>query len=142
MLNEEVKHIAWDSKKLVQSYSQFFLNGYNFHIVNHSEGKSTTNIGVCIKGSNYDDEYEVNYYGMLNEVIELEYLGLLVRKPLLLHCDWCDPREEVYVRIHSSYRTVDVNQKKLWNKYEPFVLAQQETSVFHTYPTLKGDNSN
>lgn len=127
MLNKEIKRIACGPKKSVQSYCQFFVNGYNFHTVNHSKVKSTTNTGVCIKGSNYGDEHEVTYYHVLKEVIELEYSGLPIKETFLFHCDWYDPREEMGVRTHSTYRTIDVNQKKLWNKYKPFALAQQAT---------------
>lgn len=142
MLNEEIKHVAWGPKKSVQSCTQLFVNGYNFHTVNHSKGKSAKNMGGCIKGWNYGDEHVFNYNGVLKEVIELEYSRLPVKKAFLFHGDWYNPREEVGVGTRFIYRIVDVNQKKLWIKYEPFALAQLVIPVYLIpYPTLKGDNS-
>jgi hypothetical protein len=43
-----------------------------FHTEEYGHGRKTYNIGVCVKGST-SSELEVDYYGILEEVIELQY---------------------------------------------------------------------
>ena len=43
-----------------------------FYIKEYGEGGNTYNSGVCVKGSTFN-EFEVDYYSKLEEVIELQY---------------------------------------------------------------------
>jgi len=43
-----------------------------FHTEKYGHRRKTYNSGVCIKGSTCS-EFEVDYYGKLEEVIELQY---------------------------------------------------------------------
>ncbi|KAK1403710.1 hypothetical protein POM88_003315 [Heracleum sosnowskyi] len=55
-------------------------------------------------------------------------------------CEWFDPTLNVGTKIHQRYNIVEVNQIKLLNVYEPFVLAMQTTQVFFcNYPSLRRD---
>ncbi|PIN04594.1 hypothetical protein CDL12_22871 [Handroanthus impetiginosus] len=56
----------------VKSYKGYFVNGFKFHAVDFGRNKSTMNSGVCVFG-NLWNENEVDYYDLLEEVIELEY---------------------------------------------------------------------
>jgi hypothetical protein len=58
--------------KKVKCYNEYFVNGYVFHTEEYGHGRKTYNIGVCVKGST-SSELEVDYYGILEEVIELQY---------------------------------------------------------------------
>jgi len=53
-------------------YNEYFVNGYVFHTEEYGQGKKTYNNGVCVKGST-SSELEVDYYGRLEEVVELQY---------------------------------------------------------------------
>ena len=102
---------------------------------------STMNSGVCIKGSNYSESSN-DFYGLLTEVIQLEYPALPIKRTVLFKCDWFDPVENVGMKIHKTYNLVDVNHKRRFNKYEPFILAMQACQVYYTpYPSLKRDKS-
>jgi hypothetical protein len=59
-------------KKKVKCYNVYFVNGYVFHIEEYGNGRKTYNNGVCVKESTCN-EFEVNYYGKLEEVVELQY---------------------------------------------------------------------
>jgi hypothetical protein len=50
----------------------YFINEHAFHIKEYDQGKKTYNNEVCVKGST-SNEFEVNYYGKLEEVIKLKY---------------------------------------------------------------------
>nr|GMC66452.1 uncharacterized protein LOC109179592 [Ipomoea batatas] len=96
------------------------------------------NSGVCIKGINYSID-ESDYYGRLVEVVQVEYPGLPVKRTILFKCEWFDPTT-VGMKVHSQYKLVEVNHKRRFNRYEPFVLAMQAAQVYYcTYPSLRRD---
>jgi hypothetical protein len=53
-------------------YNGYFVNGYVFHTEEYGHGRKIYNIGVCVKGS-ICSEFEVDYYGKLEKVVELQY---------------------------------------------------------------------
>jgi len=59
-------------ERRVKCYNGYFSNGYVFHTEEYGHGRKTYNIGVCIKGST-SSEFEVDYYGRLEEIIKLQY---------------------------------------------------------------------
>ena len=70
-----MRNLAQRPLRLVRTFKGFLVNGYRFHIKAYGTDRATMNIGVCIKGSNYST-MESDYYGILTEIIELEYLAL------------------------------------------------------------------
>ena len=95
------------------------------------------NSGVCIKGSSHSVN-ELEYYGRLQEILELEYPALPIKRTVLFKCSWFDPTLNRGTRIHPQYKLVDVKSGRIFNRYEPFILAMQAAQVyFATYPTLK-----
>jgi len=59
-------------ERKVKCYNGYFANGYVFHTKEYEHGRKTYNNDVCIKGSIFN-EFEVDYYGKLEEVVELQY---------------------------------------------------------------------
>ena len=59
-------------EKKVKCYNRYFINEYVFHIEEYDQGRKTYNSGVCVKGS-ISNKFEVDYYEMLGEIIELQY---------------------------------------------------------------------
>ena len=51
---------------------QVFCQWIYFHTEEYGYGRKTYNNGVCVKGST-SSELEVDYYGRLEEVVELQY---------------------------------------------------------------------
>lgn len=75
----------------VRVYSGFFANGFKFNTLEHGLRRLTYNSGVCIKGLTYNTD-ELENYGRLLEIIEVEYSGSCsVRKISLFNCEWFDP---------------------------------------------------
>jgi len=64
--------LSMGPKRKVKCYNVYFFNGYVFHTEEYRHGRNTYNSGVCIKGST-SSEFEVDYYGRLEEVIEMQY---------------------------------------------------------------------
>ena len=101
-------------------------------------GKTTMNSGVCVQLSN-DGSAKDDFYGLLDEIIEIEYPGQLIRV-VLFKCLWFDPIKGI--NVHTKFNLVEINHKKRYMKYEPFVLAQQAIHVYYaSYSNLKRDKA-
>jgi hypothetical protein len=59
-------------KRNVKCYNKYFINGYVFHTEEYGQGRKTNNSGVYVKGST-SNEFEVDYYGKLKKVVELQH---------------------------------------------------------------------
>ncbi|KAL6542379.1 hypothetical protein OROMI_023981 [Orobanche minor] len=136
--NECIKSLAMGPFRLVTTYPAYMVGGYRFHTLGHGTNRATINSGVCIKGTNYNAN-EYDYYGRLLEVLVLEYSGLPLRTTVLFNVEWFDPTPRG-TKLHPWYNLVDINHKRRFNGYEPFVLCTQAEQVCYcTYPSLKQD---
>ncbi|PWA89857.1 hypothetical protein CTI12_AA106750 [Artemisia annua] len=134
-----IEDVASGPLRSVVTFPVYFVNGYKFHTSEHGSGRLTYNSGVCLKGSNYSDE-STDYYGILVEIVQLEYLALPIKRVVLFKCDWFDPTPNVGMKVHKGYNLVDVNHKRRFNKYEPFILASQSSQIYYmSYPSLRHD---
>jgi hypothetical protein len=55
----------------VKWYKGYFINEHVFHLREYGQGRRH-NSGVCVKGLT-SNEFKVNYYEKLKDVIELQY---------------------------------------------------------------------
>ncbi|XP_056687889.1 uncharacterized protein [Spinacia oleracea] len=92
------------------------------------------NYGVCVQSPE-----EIDYFGILEEVVEVAYCGKLREyKTILFKCSWMDSMKGM--NIHEQYKLVEVNHSKRYPKYDPFVLSYQVSQVYFAhYPSLKRD---
>ncbi|KAL0358497.1 UNVERIFIED_CONTAM: hypothetical protein Sangu_0699100 [Sesamum angustifolium] len=132
-----LRSLYWGPKQLVKTWPCYFVNRFNFHTEDHNVGTSNMNCGVCVKSSSYRDT-ENDFYGMLEEIIELDYPLNDDLHVVLFKCRWVDPTRGM--KVHPHYHLVDVNFKRVYQKDEPFILAQQAVQVYYTeYPSMKRD---
>ncbi|KAK1413407.1 hypothetical protein QVD17_35180 [Tagetes erecta] len=133
-VNSHIRDVAQGPLNYVQSHKGYLVNGYKFHTQTAYHGRVTENSGVCVKGASYD-EHESDYYGLLDEILELEYhssLGACI--VVLFKCTWFHPVDGV--RVDSKTNMVDVNTKVIGCTKDPFVLASQAQQVYYTpYPS-------
>ena len=112
------------------------MNGYKFHTREYGSERSTFNSGVCIKGSNYSETFD-DYFGIVEEILIVEYPRFPIKKTVLFKCQWFDPTLNVGTRVHPRYNIIEVNKRKRLSVYEPFILAMQAMQVyFCNYPRL------
>lgn len=108
----------------------YFTRGYTFHTYKHGSRRSTANYGIHVPGEN-------DYYGVLQEIIEVTYPGIIGLKCILFKCDWYDPTVGRGVRTN-NIGAIDVNANRRFSKFEPFILALQAEQVcFIPYPRIK-----
>ena len=112
-------------------YNGYFFNGYVFHTEEYGQGRKTYNTGVCVKGST-SSESEVDYYGRLEEVVELQYHNEQ-NIVFLFKCYWYDTTDRG-IRVDPHYGLVEINSKaRLRNINDVFVFAKQCQQVYYTY---------
>ncbi|KAK1397248.1 hypothetical protein POM88_007111 [Heracleum sosnowskyi] len=137
--NEYIRDLSFGPLRSVKFVPIYYVNGYKFHTREYGADKSTFNSGVCIKGSNYS-ETSNDYFGIIEEILIVEYPRLPIKKTVLFKCEWFDPTLNVGTRIHPCYNIVEVNKRKRLSVYEPFILAMQAMQVyFCNYPSLRRD---
>ncbi|RDX96518.1 hypothetical protein CR513_20811, partial [Mucuna pruriens] len=104
----------------VTSYNGIIVNSYKFHT----------------KERNIYGENDLDYYGIIEEILELSYLGSQ-KKVFLLQCQWFDLINGV--NVDERFELVDVNRKSKLHSYEPFILAPQAQQVYYTMYPQKRD---
>jgi hypothetical protein len=83
----------------VKCYNIYFIKGYAFHTEKYGQGRKTYNSEVCVKGST-SNEFEVDYYEKLEEVIEFQYHSEHNRV-FLFKCYWYDTTDRgIRVDLH------------------------------------------
>ncbi|KAK5793801.1 hypothetical protein PVK06_034959 [Gossypium arboreum] len=96
-INDEVKWLSQGPNRIIKRYSAFLINGYRFHTKYRERMRRTQNCGVVVNSSitSYASardsnpvEGNVEYYGLLTDIIELDYYGRW--KVVLFQCDWAD----------------------------------------------------
>jgi hypothetical protein len=127
-------------ERKVKCYNGYFFNGYVFHTEEYGHGRKTYNNGVCIKGST-SSKFEVDYYGRLEKVIELQYHSEQNRV-FLFKCYWYDTTDRG-IRVDPHYGLVEIKSKaKHRNVNDVFVFAKQCQQVYYTYtPFFRNDRS-
>ncbi|KAH0716865.1 hypothetical protein KY290_013434 [Solanum tuberosum] len=113
----------------------YIVNGYRFHVEDHDQMLKTQNCGVVIVGENDKDSENVDYYGILTDVIELQFISN--RRLILFRCKWFDVYDKIKGFKRDEYDFVSVNPTRLLKTNEPFILASQASQVFYA-----NDNSN
>ena len=114
----------------VTTSSMYFTRDYTFHTYGYGSRRATMNYGVCVKG-------ETDFYGILQEIIEVEFPGLVKLKCVLFKCDWFDLTVNRGVR-YSKFGVVDINATRRYNKFKPYILASQADQVcFIPYPRIR-----
>ncbi|XP_059299092.1 uncharacterized protein LOC132051859 isoform X1 [Lycium ferocissimum] len=133
-----LRDIAWGPDAKVRKLSKYFLNGYRFHTEEWSKGKKTNNSGVWVKGDG-----DVDYYGVLQEILELEYpIGWPKKKLVLFRCKWYDPTPRSATKVHRHYKIVEIKHTREYGLYDPFVIAQNMKQVYYApYPLCKNQSA-
>jgi len=81
----------------------------------------------------------IDFYGVLREVIELEYNSNLEsrRTVVLFRCDWYNQVGKTRgVRDDGHFKSINI--ESLWYKSDPFILAAQSKKIFYLPDTALG----
>jgi len=118
-------------ERKVKCYNGYFVNGYVFYTEEYGHGKKTYNNNVYVKGST-SSELEGDYYGRLEDVIELQYYSEQ-NKVFLFKCYSYDTTDRG-IRVDPHYGLVEINSKaRLRNINNVFVFSKQCQQVYYIY---------
>lgn len=135
-VEEQVRALSIGPRYMVKCYKGCDVQGFRFRTQPYEQKKltrTTTNSGVCVL-ANWFDNQGPDYYGTIQEIIELEYVSDSDLKVALFKCDWFDPKKGV--KYDKALGLVEVNHTSRLEQYEPFVLAYQVDQVYYTpYPS-------
>ena len=102
-----LQSLAWGPSKKATTCPGYFINGYNFHVVTPSMEKATMNSGVCVQGTNSEDTC-IDFYGLLEDVVQLEYHGSRWNRVVLFESTWFDPINGT--KVHTLYKSVNIDR--------------------------------
>lgn len=115
-------------------YQSYVVNGFTFHTRELERRRKTQNNGVSVKAATSSfcstrDENpilsELDYYGILTEIIELHYVH---RRVVLFRCDWVSKgsrlKQDADGFTFANFTNVRAHE-------EPFILSSQATQVFY-----------
>ncbi|XP_015167842.1 uncharacterized protein [Solanum tuberosum] len=134
-LMEDLLSLSHGPTKYSTHSNGYIVNGYRFHVEDHDQMLRTQNCGVVVVGENDKNSENVDYYGILTDVIELQFIS--DRRVILFRCNWFDVYDKIKGIKRDEYDFVSVNPSRFLKTNEPFVLANQASQVFYA-----SDNSN
>ncbi|KAK6803403.1 hypothetical protein RDI58_001187 [Solanum bulbocastanum] len=111
---------------------QYNVNGFKFE--KYSKNKKTNNGGVWVKGDDGNQNENVDYFGVLHEILELEYSGWPIKRIVLFQCKWFDPTSRG-TRELKQHNIIEVKHTRKYEAYDPFIIAQNAKQVYYApYP--------
>lgn len=116
----------------VKSYDIYEVNGYRFRSEKYEKSKAkltTINTGVLAMGIDDTTGKELEYYGIIKDIIELKFNGDDHFSIVLFDCHWFHPINGI--RHLDRFGLVEVAHESHNPANEPFVLASQVTQVYY-----------
>jgi hypothetical protein len=139
VITDEIRNLAAGPLFTVTRYEAMDINGYMFYTMAQDKKSVYQNTGVCVwdvvDDSHDDDDTETDtYYGQIEEIWELDYVGL---KVTLFRCRWVTNGKRAVSKDKYGYVSVDLRVFGYKNK--PFVFANNVEQVFYI-PNLAKKN--
>ncbi|XP_073036742.1 uncharacterized protein [Primulina eburnea] len=134
-VSNDLKSLAIGPNFIGIRYEKFISNGFRFHTKEVECKRKTQNCGVIVRTttSSYSSirdqnpvSSELDYYGILQNVIELDYEG--GRRVVLFECDWVSKGERLKLD-EDGFMLANFTNVKRHN--EPYILASQAMQVFY-----------
>ena len=99
----------------------------------NGEGEKIDNSRVCVKGD--AREGEIDWYRVIKEIHELEYVGEPTKTVVLFNYEWYNPTRLTRTHKYNRYKIIEVNHAKRYGRYDPFIIAQNARQVYYLpYP--------
>lgn len=104
------------------------IHGYAFKILRPKKTRPTCDYGVSAQSG------DLVYYGVLREILEVRYPGMINLRCIVFSCDWYDPILGRGVK-QDEFGVTAINTRKSLEEYDPFILASQADQVCYIrYP--------
>jgi hypothetical protein len=140
VITDEIKNLAAGPLFTVTRYEGMDINGYTLYTMTRDKKSVYQNSGVrvwaVVDDNHDDDDYtEIDtYYGQIEEIWELDYVGL---KVALFRCRWVTNEKRAVSKDKYVYVSVDL--RVFGYKNELFIFANSVEHVFYV-PDLAKKN--
>ncbi|XP_040380983.1 uncharacterized protein LOC102709376 isoform X2 [Oryza brachyantha] len=124
--------ISYGFRQRVSSYGCYDVNGYRFRSEEYERtrfGLTTVNTGVCVCCIDENDN-ELEYYGVIKDIIKIKWEGNLQLEIVLFDCQWFDPTVRG-TRRTENLGLVEIKCTSRLSVFEPFVMASQVKQVYY-----------
>ncbi|RVW27633.1 hypothetical protein CK203_099152 [Vitis vinifera] len=132
---DELYSLACGPNNRVHTYMGCIVNGVRFHTKDRDDRRITQNSGICV--SREHDGEEVDFYGVLSNVVVLNYV--LGYKVILFKCTWFNTNQKKK-RIKHDYNFTTIQVTSTWYDNDPFILTTQAQQVFYLDDYKNGHN--
>ncbi|CAN1121606.1 hypothetical protein LINPERHAP2_LOCUS866 [Linum perenne] len=119
----------------VVKYKGCIINGVRFHVKERESRLQSQNSGIMVEGNHLDEV--INFYGVLDEIIQLNYIR--DKRVYLFKCNWFDVDKRKSRIMHDGAVT-SVKIDRFWYSDDSFILANQARQVFYTKDPKLGCN--
>jgi hypothetical protein len=139
MIHPQLTLLARGPSRKIVKFQAYDINGYTFYTRDQDRKTTHQNIGVRIDAmDNNNNKNKNSYYGVIEEIWELEYGPLNI---LLFLCQWVKLTRGDIRKDRYGMTLVDLT--KIGFKVEPFILAKNVHQVFYVKDmTSKQKNKN
>ncbi|KAK6784240.1 hypothetical protein RDI58_017694 [Solanum bulbocastanum] len=138
MAEELLKEVALGPESQVLTMNKYCVNGFKFQTEEVSKNKKTNNSGVYIQGDVDGIGQTIEYYGVIQEIIEVRYSGWPNKKVVLSWCEWFDPSHRG-TKVDHQHNIIEVKHNRKYRSYDPFIIAQNAKQVYYVSYPLRRD---
>ena len=129
-MHPELRQVANGCAYRVRSFAAYDVNGYRFHTTRHEQSRPnrrTTNTGIFTPALDGEE-----YYGIVEEIYELDFRGCKPLTPVIFKCHWFD---HTATRRTPSIGLVEIQHDSVLPGDNVYVVAQEATQVYYLkYP--------
>jgi hypothetical protein len=126
-MSAKLRQVANDFAYRVKKYSRYDVNGYRFRTTNYDQ--SRPNQKTMCYGVFTPSLDDVDYFGQIEEIYELNFHGSKPLSPVIFKCHWFDT--QVTRRTHSNLGIVEIRQDSTLPGDDVYIVAQHATQVYY-----------
>ena len=123
----------------VRSYGRYDVNGFRFRSAPFEATRpraATINSGVVTRAVDEQGK-EINYYGIIQNILEFCFAGDKELKVVFFVCNWFD---SIHGIRHNQFGMVEIKHNAKLPGNDDFILAHQAEQVYYlSYPCQKLD---
>jgi hypothetical protein len=122
---------------IVRSYGRYDVNEFRFRSAPFEAAHphaATVNSWVVTRAIN-EQEQEINYFGIIQQILEFSFAGDKELKVVFFICNWFD---SIHGIRYNKYGMVEIKHNAKLSDNDDFILAQQVAQVYYLkYPCEK-----